>query len=92
MSSLEEASKFILTASKDELAELTDALRRRNSALAIESSMSFVPGNEVWFDAKRRGIVHGTVLKVNLKTAKVKTMDGVIWSVATSLLNKVAKP
>ncbi len=92
MSSLEEVSKFILAASKDELEELSEVLRRRNSALAIESSMSFVPGNEVWFDAKRRGIIHGTIIKMNLKSAKVKAKDGMVWNVTPALLHKVAKP
>jgi len=43
-------------------------------------------GQRVMFDAGRRGVIRGMVSKVNPKTVKVRTDEGMIWNVAHSLL------
>jgi hypothetical protein len=92
MSSREETVRFILAASKDDLDFITNAVERRREAFAVQHSLNFSPGDKVWFDARRRGIITGEVIKMNAKSAKVKSVAGLIWTVAPSLLNHVVKP
>ena len=43
-------------------------------------------GTTVQFDAGKRGIIVGTVVKINPKRTKIKTNTGTVWTVPHSLL------
>lgn len=46
--------------------------------------------DKVKFDAKRRGIIYGTIIDVKRTAAHVMAADGKRWRVALTLLQKVA--
>lgn len=54
----------------------------------LEALKKFNLLDKVWFDAKTRGIVHGQIIKLNTKTAKVKATTGMTWNVSIGLLRK----
>lgn len=73
---------WILTkASADDLHLIQEVIRTKQS-------IQFHLGDTVWFDAKTRGIVHGKITKMNAKTIKVTTSDGMKWTVGPALLHK----
>lgn len=41
----------------------------------------------MWFDAKTRGIVRGTITKINSKNVAVKADSGTNWKVYPTFLN-----
>lgn len=51
---------------------------------------SLAVGDSVEFDAKTRGMIRGMVTKINRKSVKVCTLDGVNWKVSPSFLSKVS--
>jgi hypothetical protein len=85
-------AKAIRTATSDELKTIIEIVRERQKSLQKEAARAFIIGDKVRFDAKTRGIIEGTITKVNLKTVKVKQTNGLglTWSVSPSLLKKVA--
>ena len=56
--------------------------------VSMKLQMQYRVGDKVWFDAKSRGIVRGTVIKMNAKSAKVRTDLGVAWTVSPQFLQK----
>ena len=56
--------------------------------VTMKLQMQFRVGDKVWFDAKTRGIVRGTVIKMNAKSAKIRTDLGVAWTVSPQFLQK----
>jgi hypothetical protein len=56
--------------------------------VSMRLQMQFRVGDKVWFDAKTRGIVRGTVIKMNAKSAKIRTDLGVAWTVSPQFLQK----
>lgn len=72
-------NKVIVTIIKSERA-------RKNQVI----SMTLKRNDKVKFNAKRRGIVHGTILEVKRTTASVMSTEGMRWKVALTLLEKVA--
>lgn len=62
--------------------------KARMSYLNSILSTKFDVGQKVHFDAGMRGIVHGEIVKVNNKTAKVKAnASGMNWNVSLGLLH-----
>lgn len=92
MSSREEVMKFVLAANKEDLDLIVNAVERRRESFAVQHSLNFSTGDKVWFDARRRGIITGEVIKMNAKSAKVRADSGIIWNVFPTLLNHVVKP
>lgn len=86
-----EVANFIRKANRDEVNTIINLIKERQRVIARQESLKFNIGDKVTFDAKSRGIVSGTVTKVNRKTVKVKA-DGVgfMWIVSPELLKKVA--
>jgi hypothetical protein len=55
----------------------------------IVGGISLQVGTKVWFATKKRGVIHGIVKKVNIKTCRVTPLDGSNdWKVSPKLLNK----
>jgi len=46
-------------------------------------------GREVKFDAKTRGVIKGTIEKINTKTVKVRATTGMLWTVSKNLIETV---
>ncbi len=78
--------------SEDQLRQLNREIVRRldvaSCARRKAQLMSFEIGDRVEFETDR-GVVSGTVVRVNQKTASIETDDGPGYRVAPSLLRKV---
>ncbi len=66
-------------------------LKLLQEVIGMKLRLQFKVGDAVWFDAKTRGIIRGTITKMNAKTAKVRTDTGVQWTVTPALLNRDSK-
>jgi len=76
---------WLRTANKQDVSQVLEVARAQQELL---SRIDFKIGDEVWFDAGKRGIVNGTITKTSTKLFKVLTPTGLQWSVAPNLLNK----
>lgn len=75
--------------SLDDVRSVISACKHRFSELQARSRIEFRIGHRVMFADKRRGVmVEGTIVKINLKTIKVKSTTGVTWTVSPSLLER----
>lgn len=63
-------------------------LKLLQQIINMKLQMQFKVGDKVWFDGKTRGIIRGTITKMNAKSAKVVTDAGVMWTVSPGLLNR----
>lgn len=63
-------------------------LRLLQEVISLKLRLSFKVGDKVKFDAKTRGIIHGTVSKMNAKSAKVLSDKGMTWNVSPQFLEK----
>lgn len=63
-------------------------LRLLQEVISLKLRLSFKVGDKVKFDAKTRGIIHGTVSKMNAKSAKVLSSNGMVWNVSPQFLEK----
>jgi hypothetical protein len=80
----------IRTLNQQQLNQVTEAVRDHGTWLIREATRSLMIGDTVTFDAKTRGIITGTVSKINLKTVLVKcNRTGGNWKVASSLIKKI---
>ena len=50
------------------------------------AATKFQLGDKVFFDAKSRGTIRGHITKINKKTMKVTTNEGITWKVHPELL------
>jgi hypothetical protein len=71
-----------------DLDSIDDIIRTHRASLGVRMGMVFKPGDRVIFDAKTRGIITGTFMKLNQKNAKVKADSGAVWTVAPMHLRK----
>ncbi len=78
----EDVQTWIMTKADD------SDLKLIQEVISMKLRLQFRVGDRVWFDAKTRGIIHGTITKMNAKTAKVRTDVGVQWTVTPALLHK----
>ena len=81
----------ILASDSGELNEMIRLIKQRRTTLAQMATNTVEVGDSVTFDAGRRGIITGTVLKINTKTVQVKQTNGlgITWKVSANLLKKV---
>jgi len=64
-------------------------LKLLQEIITMKLRLQFRVGDKVKFDAKTRGIIHGTLTKMNTKSAKVLSDKGVSWNVSPQFLEKV---
>ncbi len=84
---------FIQTCSVEEISELYDSLKARRGILDNAAHFKFSPGDQIKFDAGRRGIIHGTIESFGRGgRVNVKSTNGMRWKVAGSLLVKTGDP
>jgi len=75
----------------DELNQVIEAIKLKRTHLARQASRSLMVGDTVSFDAKTRGVITGTVTKVNRKTVQVRcNRTQGLWKVTASMLTQVA--
>ena len=87
MAMTSDVQNWVLAADDQDLEQLMRLIQLRRNSLSIKAGLAFKPGDKVWFDAKRRGIIYGTFIKLNQKNAKVKATNGMTWTVSPSLLH-----
>lgn len=63
-------------------------LKLLQQIINMRLQLQFRVGDKVWFDGKTRGIIRGTITKMNAKSAKVVTDAGMMWTVSPTFLNK----
>lgn len=92
MSSLagEAISRIKMLNSREELRQVSQAVRNRMKQLDWQVGNSLKPGTRVRFDAKTRGIITGTVESIGQVNAKVMADNGVRWKVAMSMLEVIS--
>ena len=71
-----------------ELTALFRAVKEQRRKLDARATFTLQVGDKVSFDAKTRGIITGTVEKVNHKTVSVMSSTGIRWKVSASMLKK----
>lgn len=74
-----------------ELDQLIEAFKLQRTYLARQSARSLMVGDTVSFDARTRGVITGTVIKINRKTVQVRcNRTQGLWKVTASILKQVA--
>ena len=63
-------------------------LRLLQDVIQLKLRLALKAGDKVKFDGKTRGIIHGTITKVNAKSVKVLASNGVTWNVSPQFLEK----
>ncbi len=90
---LNDIRSFIRTADVDQVDELYDMLHGRCSVLDGEAAFKFRVGDNVKFDAGRRGIITGTITEFKRNgRVGVRTQYGTQWRVSGRLLRAAADP
>jgi hypothetical protein len=64
----------------------TTELKMLQEIIKLKLRTQLKVGDPVWFDARTRGIIHGKISKINAKTVKVLTDNGMQWTVDANLL------
>jgi len=70
----------------EDLRRIANAINLKSRELQARAAHSFGRGDKVQFMSKR-GLIKGTVTRVNQKTVSVQAFDGVQWKVSGSLLS-----
>lgn len=87
MITFQDVREWATKATNDELNQLATITNARRKILGLEIGMSFKEGDDVWFDAKNRGIIYGKFVRLKQKNAEVKSNTGVTWTVSPALLH-----
>ena len=82
--------RTIANADNATLDAIIDQIKARRGQIQTQIGGSYPIGDTVKFDARSRGIITGTISKINQKTIVVKTTMSGTWKVTPSLLKKVA--
>ncbi len=76
----------------DELNQIAEAIKLRRQFITKTMARTIQPGTVVEFDAKTRGIIRGTVTKVNTKNIVVQQQNTLTsWRVPANMLTVVDK-
>ncbi len=67
---------------------IIDAFNRCSQRMNQRAKKAFNVGDRIKFASAKRGYLVGEVMKLNRKTAKVRTLDGELWTVALSLIEQ----
>ncbi len=73
-------------ASIEDLRDIGLAISQRRNELESRNALNFKIGDSVSFNAKRRGVQVGTIVKINRKTIAVK-VGNIVWRVTPSFLS-----
>lgn len=91
MNNVQTAITAIRNMNNDEINQVVEAIKLQRTFNARTATRSLMVGDTVSFDARTRGVITGTVLKINLKTVQVRCdrTQG-LWKVTASALKQVA--
>lgn len=67
----------------------TNELQTCRGLIESRLTRSFRVGDAIRFDAGNRGIITGTVTKINAKTISVQATNGMRWKVAPCFITKI---
>lgn len=70
---------------------IVERLKLISQAKSTVMMSNFHVGERVCFTACTGNLKRGVILKLNKKTASIKTDDGNLWNVAPALLKKIKK-
>lgn len=84
------ASIYATKFTRSELKQINSAVVATMRAGEAEVATQFRIGQRVKFIGRQSRTVFGTVIKVNLKSVKVKADENVTWKVSPSLLTVIA--
>lgn len=77
----------IMSLNQSQVDEYYRLIKARRGQLNEVKSLQMRPDQKVWFEAGRRGTIHGKILRVNRKTCSVLAKDGICWKVDVGLLH-----
>jgi uncharacterized protein (DUF2126 family) len=89
MNTVQTAVTAIRNADRDELNQITEAVKLQQNFLARSSARSFMIGDAVQFTGRGNRTVIGTVAKVNPKTIVVDSPTQGRWKVTASMLTSL---
>lgn len=91
MNNVQTAITAIRNMNNDEINQVVEAIKLQRTYNARTATRSLMVGDTVSFDARTRGVITGTVLKINLKTVQVRcNRTQGLWKVTASALKQVA--
>jgi preprotein translocase subunit YajC len=91
MNNVQIAINAIRNMNADEINQVVEAIKLQRTYNARTATRSLMVGDTVSFDAKTRGIITGTVTKINTKTVQVRcNRTQGLWKVTASVLKQVA--
>ena len=91
MNNVQIAITAIRNMNADEINQVVEAIKLQRTYNARSATRSLMVGDTVSFDAKTRGIITGTVTKINTKTVQVRcNRTQGLWKVTASVLKQVA--
>jgi hypothetical protein len=91
MNNVQTAITAIRNMNSDELNQVAEAIKLQRTYNARTATRSLMVGDTVSFDAKTRGIITGTVEKINIKTVQVRcNRTQGLWKVTASMLKQIA--
>jgi preprotein translocase subunit YajC len=91
MNNVQTAITAIRNMTNDEINQVVEAIKLQRTYNARQTARALTVGDTVSFDARTRGVITGTVTKINTKTVQVRcnrTMDK--WKVTASMLKQIA--
>ena len=91
MNNVQTAITAIRNMNNDEINQVVEAIKLQRTFNARTATRSLKVGDTVTFDARTRGVVTGTVIKINTKTVQVRcNRTQGLWKVTASMLKQVA--
>ena len=91
MNNVQTAITAIRNMNSDEINQVVEAIKLQRTYNARTATRSLMVGDTVSFDAKTRGIITGTVEKINTKTVNVRcSRTQGLWKVTASALKQIA--
>ena len=91
MNNVQTAITAIRNMTNDEINQVVEAIKLQRTFNARTATRSLMVGDTVTFDARTRGVITGTVLKINTKTVQVRcNRTQGLWKVTASMLKQVA--
>jgi uncharacterized protein YkvS len=91
MNNVQTAITAIRNMNNDEINQVVEAIKLQRTFNARTASRALSVGDTVEFDARTRGIITGTVEKINRKTVQVRcNRTQGLWKVTASMLKQIA--
>ena len=91
MNNVQTAITAIRNMTNDEINQVVEAIKLQRTFNARQTARTLTVGDTVSFDARTRGVITGTVTKINRKTVQVRcNRTQGMWKVTASMLKQIA--